>query len=294
MNLSFISTLTRLVALGLAMIALSSHAALIWQADFESYNTTAGAAALTINTTGSNDTFTSTVPNSRIEEATTEVRKTGVPSFMSGNALYISGKCKEADTTSLALQQSAITSLAPGSSGMLVVSFDGYNTSASTVNTLGEARTETGGRAGSSMYASSTTSNTAFRFTIIVNRTGTAITLPASLGQLNTNSAAIYRFDGTNYDKLNVSDGNLGASTTVVGFAAGFSLKGVVGSTYGMWLDNFGAWNSLTDTVNGTNILSLAPGALSSPIPEPSTVALLAGIAVLLGAVATRKLRTRA
>ncbi|WP_052361177.1 PEP-CTERM sorting domain-containing protein [Geminisphaera colitermitum] len=280
-----ISTSARCGAVGLAalLLAASTQAALIWEADFESYNTSSGAVALTIASTGANDTFTAALPNANLGSAVSEVRNVGVPSFMSGNALYIGGTSLASSGVSFALQQNKIASV--GASGVLVASFDLYNVSVSGVNTTGEARTSAG-RSGSTMLSTSTPVDTAIRVTIVINKTGSDVTLPGTLGSLASGSATIYRFDGTTFE---------GRATTtsigdnVTGFATGFSLSSsVVGSsTYGLWLDNFSVWNSLTDTVNGTSILSLPP----SNIPEPSTVALLAGLAALAGAAGIRRLR---
>ncbi|RRJ95976.1 PEP-CTERM sorting domain-containing protein [Opitutaceae bacterium TAV4] len=290
---SFVFKSVQRGAIGLAaLLSVSAQAALIWEADFESYNTSSGAAALTIASTGAKDTFTSAAPNAQLSSGISEVRKVGVPSFMSGNALYIGGTSPAADATprniSFALQQGALPPL--GSSGVLVASFDVYNVSPNGVNTTGEARV-TDGRSGKALNSSSTTITTAFRFTVVINRTGSDISLPGGLAPLATNSSAIYRFDGTSYDRMSVSTGDV-ISTGITGFATGFSLSSPQASVaYGIWLDNFGVWNSLTDKVNGISILSLAPGTNLSSIPEPSTVALLAGLAALAGAAGIRRLR---
>ncbi|MDR1281980.1 MAG: PEP-CTERM sorting domain-containing protein [Opitutaceae bacterium] len=270
------------------LLSVPAQAALVWQADFESYNISEGAAALTIASTGANDTFTGAAPNAQLGSGIGEVRKIGVPSFMSGNALYIGGTSPAADATprniSFTLQQSAIASV--GSSGVLVASFDVWNVSPNGVNTTGEARVGGSGRSGSTLTSSSTTVETAFRFTIVINRTGSSIDLPGGLAPLATNSAAIYRFDGSSYERLNVSSGNV-SSTGITGFATGFSLSSPsAGVTYGLYFDNFGAWDSLMDRVNGTSILSLAPGTVLSTVPEPSVAALLAGFAALALALA--------
>lgn len=265
------------------------QASLIWQADFESYNTSAGAAALTINSTGNNDTFTATSP-SNLGTVSPEVRKSGAPAFMSGNALYIGG-ASTAASINFQLQQAAIASMT-GNGGVLVVSFDVFSDSASQVSISGEGRTASG-RDGTSLFSASTVASMPYRVTIVINRSGATITLPDTLGTLDNRSSAIYRFDGTSYSGISLgAENSVGWSSITAGFATGFSLSSsVVGSAYGMWLDNFGAWDSLSDTVNGTNILSLAPGTALSSIPEPSTLTLLAGIAALAGVTGFRRLR---
>jgi hypothetical protein len=273
-----------LLALGLAVLTSSSRAALLWESDFTSYDTGGGAMAVTINSTGDDNTFTAAIPNGNLSSPIQQVNGSGVPAFMSGNALFIGGTANGSNI-SFALQQNAIASV--GSSGLLVVSFDLYNTSPSALSTTAEARTS-GGRSGSTTFSSSTPVSTALRVTLVINKTGSAITLPNTLGALATDSLAVYRFDGTSYAGLATSTG---IGNTVTGFATGFSLStSVSSSTYGLWLDNFGAWDSSADTVNGTSVFELAPGALTS-IPEPAATATLLGLSVFGLIVFRRKSR---
>lgn len=271
-----------LLCLGLASLCPVAHAALIWKADFASYDTSGGAVALTVNTTGDDDTFTAAIPNANLSSPAQRISDTGAPAFMSGNALFIGGTSTAANI-SFALQQNAIASV--GSSGVLIASFDLYNTSASIVSITAEARTGTG-RSGSTTFSSNTPTAAALRVTIVINKTGSSIMLPGSLGSLATDSIAIYRFDGTAYSGYAATSG---VGNTVTGFATGLSLgSSTVGASYGLWLDNFGAWNAVTDSVDGVSVLALAPGASASPVPEPARAASAVGVAAL-GAVVLRR-----
>lgn len=261
----------RFLPAGLALslgCGIPTRAALVWRSDFESYNTAGGAiAALVVDNTGDDDTFTLAAPSVSLAGGFSQiVSATGVPAFMSGNALYLGG-ISEAAAISFGLRQNALPLLNAG--GVSVASFDIYNVSVSVVSLIGEVRTRSG-RSGNTIYNGSTQMRTPVRVTLVVNRTGADIALPGTLGPLPTDSAALYRFDGKSYSKLAASLGNV-ASDGATGFATGFSLSSsAVGSTYGLWFDNFGVWDSASDLVDGVSVLSLAPGSRVPTQPRAS------------------------
>jgi hypothetical protein len=244
-----------LVLCGLSVLCPVASASLIWKADFKDYNTGGGAVPLVVNSSGKDNTFTATIPNKNISAPVQRVARADAPAFMSGNALYLGGT-GSGGNVSFMLQQNAIVT--SGYSGVLIASFDMYNASVSAVSMTAEARTTTG-RIGKTSYSASTPTATPLRVTIVINRIGSAIILPGNLGSLATDSLAIYRFDGIKYDGLSISEG---ISNKITGFATGFSLSSSEpGFTYGVWFDNFAAWDSLSDTLDGKSVLELAPGA---------------------------------
>lgn len=276
------SIITLALMLSFFLAAHHTQAALIWSADFSSYDTSGGPVAPTLNTTGDNDTFSSSGTPSGLTNTVLEVRSTGVPSFMDGNALYQAGTADGTGTASARLYQSALNSM--GSTGVFVVSFDLARVSSS-FSIANEARTSSG-RSGSTVYVANTPMDP-LRVTLVINRTGSDITLPGTMGNLATNSLVSYRYDGLNFSGAVFSTGNV-TSSSITGFATGMSLSSPsLGTVLATWYDNFGVWDSITDTVAGVNVLSLAPGMVV--IPEPSTAALL----LPLAALATLRMRRR-
>ena len=116
------STRTLILFAGLAAAAATASASLIWSADFESYDTSGGPAALITNDSGRNDTFTSLTSNARMKDVAGEVSATDVPSFMTGQALRLSGTVAEDGLATLRLLQASLARI--GSNGVYVVSFD--------------------------------------------------------------------------------------------------------------------------------------------------------------------------
>ncbi len=266
------------------------RAALIWNADFESYDTSSGSAALLVNSTGATDTFTSTSSNN-LTSVAIDVRAAS-PTYtnLHGNALYTSGTntTGAAASASIRVFQSNIASLAAGA-GALVVGFDLWNTGV--MDTApNEARTSTG-RYGNTINSSSIALSKTYHFTIVINRTGSNITLgDAASTSLATDTVATYWSDGTT-----TSIAQLGTGGSATGFITGFGI-GESLSTLGnnlsltTWYDNFGVWNSLGDTVNGVSVLSLAPGTI---VPEPSTNLLMLAAAFALSLCFRRSWKSR-
>lgn len=251
-----------------------SDAALIWSADFESYDTSEGAVPVTFNASGEDDTFRN-VFTQNISDLVTDVRGTGVPDFMSGNALYISGNGTGGSLTARINQ-----SLLPLITSVYVVSYDELMVGNS--YTLSNQARAGNSSAGSASGLNGITSP--LRVTFVMNLTGSDITLPGSMGTLASGYAITYRYDGTTFTAGTAQ----AIATGVTGFEAGFTKSSATGS-YAGWFDNFGVWDSLTDTVAGVNVLELAPGM--NPIPEPSAAALLLGAGAIAWMVRSRKSR---
>lgn len=276
---NYLSRFIRVGALTLVPFFASmdrSDAALIWSADFESYDTSSGPSAVTFNTSGEDDTFRNTYTQN-ISDSTFEVSGTGVPEFMGGNALYISGNGTGViGTLTARINQSMLSQI---TSGVYVVSYDelmvgdGY--------TMSNQARAGNSSAGSASGLTGTTSP--LRVTFVMNLTGGDITLPGSMTALATGFAITYRYDGTTF--LAASSAQA-IATGITGFEAGFTKSNATGS-YAGWFDNFGVWDSLTDTVAGVNVLELAPGM--NPIPEPSTAALLLGAGAIAWMIRSRK-----
>lgn len=278
-----IHSLSRNLALCIAPLTLltgTCPAALVWEAGFSSYDTSGGAVALTTNSTGDDDTFTEiTVSQTGAHTFTANVSDTSVPSLMTGNALKLTltntSGASESNTT-IRLLQYNLPSL--GTSGVYVLSYDiaqaAGSTNISSVN--GDARTNTGSRNGSgsaSSFMSALSQGTTLRYTLVINRSGAAITLPGTLGTVAADAAVAYLYDGSTYSATATITGI--TSTSITGFATGDNRSGSIaaGGNLTAWYDNFGVWDSASDTLNGTSVLSLTPGTV---VPEPSTVALLA------------------
>jgi hypothetical protein len=236
--------------------ALPSAADLVWYANFESYDTKAGAADLKISPTGEADSFTEvTITPDTLTDAGHQV-----VAGETGNALALRGTgTGKAGTAAIRLNQSALS--VPG---VLVISFDltrggknGYSLSV-------EARSgaSRSGKAVSLPVAKSV--NGVRRAFIIINTSGAAIPLPEGLGELPDSSMATYLYDGAVYSEPLFSKEDVRAQP-VAGFFAGpsrFNLD--AGLTLDAVLDNFGAWTSVTDSVDGVNVLSLKPGTVVS------------------------------
>ncbi len=264
------------------LIGSQANADVIWTADFESYNTSGGPVNVTLNSTGADDTFSSIAPNSRMSTAASQVASTGVPAFMSGNAFYLEGLVTQDGNASIRTLQPDLPSL--GSDGLYVVSFDFFTSDSTNYSIIGETRAGSG-RSGNTLYTAST-NNTPLRITMVINHTDNSVALPSTLGTLNADSMVMYLYDGTTFSGAKFNDGNI-TSSSISGFSIGISRSNFdENDTPSAWYDNFAVWNSVSDTVGGTSVLELAPG---TPIPEPSTYALILGATCLVGHLALRR-----
>lgn len=276
--LNWLSGFVRTGALALVPFFASmdrSDAALIWSADFESYDTSSGPAAVTFNTSGEDDTFRNTTV-ANISGSLFEVRGTGVPAFMAGNALYISGNGTGSNLTAR-INQSSL----PAITDLYILSYDELMAGGSyNIGNIARAGTENVGNASSLGGITSP-----IRVTFVMNLTGSDITLPGAMGTLASGFAITYRYDGSTFV---AATGAQAITSGITGFGAGFT-RGTATGSFAGWFDNFGVWDSLTDTVAGVNVLELAPGM--NPIPEPSAAALLLGAGAIAWMVRSRKSR---
>lgn len=259
-----ITSKTILIAAALCS-SLDASAALVWSADFESYDTSGGATALTINSTGNNDTFSSIhLKQVGANTFSQKVSATSALSAMSGNALQvkmINTSDSDEVKTYIRLAQHNLPSL--NGNGVYVLSCDISNEGAVKISSMsGYAASSDGDSAGSSSSSYDRTLNggSTVRYTLVINQSGEDITLPAELGTLNPGKSAAYIFDGTRFCGLGISTGV--TRFDITGFSAGHNRSKTIfsGAALTVWYDNFGVWNSASDTVNGTCILELAPG----------------------------------
>lgn len=270
------------LALG-TLLTLPTQAALIWQADFSSYDTSGGAVTVTTNATGDDDTFNgvSSTTGTGLTFASVVTSSTAIPA-LTGNALKLSltntsGASGFSNNTMMVSQYSQASL---GGSGILILSYDVYAGNA--FYNRSYADTTGGARSGSANTTSATfPANTLERYTFVINQTGSTITLGDGVTTLANNMAASYLYDGTTYFGFYTTTAT---STSLSGFDTGtFKTNSIVNNgTISVYIDNMGMWNSLTDTAGGTSVLSLAPGM--ALVPEPSTTALfiLAGTAMLV------------
>lgn len=241
----------------LVFAAIPARADLIWSANFESYDTKSGPAPLRVEATGAKDTFSGTTSNTAtLASSTCEV--TAGPS---GNVLSLSatGNGTEGNVT-LRFVQSTLAGIPEN--GVLIVSFDLAVTGKAGFSLANEARAAKG-RSGKAVYLPvGRADGSPRRAVIVVNNSGSALALPGSLGELANNSMASYLFDGTNYETLLRSDGNV-LTLPITGFSSGLSKSRLdAGVALTAAFDNFGAWSSAADTFENTAVLSLPPGTV--------------------------------
>lgn len=268
-----------------ASASVSAQAAVVWQADFSSYGNVGSGVNVTVDNTGNDDTLSGTSSTGTAGVVyTTQVVTTGSP--LTGNALRLS----LTNTNASAVGTNTFTRIfqghqaSLGGNGIYIMSADMIRTSSAASTTV-RNYAATGDASIISSVSNTDTSTdvgTAVRrLTFVINQTGSALTLPGSLGSLADDAEAAYFYDGTNYTGLAITTGitNLG----ITGFATG-SLRSSnfnAGQNVTVWYDNMGLWNSSSDTVGGVNVLQLAPGTV---VPEPSTIALflLAGVTMVV------------
>lgn len=263
-------------------------AALVWYSEFETYDTSGGSVPLTTNATGDNDTFSNTATSS-IDSPQFLVTNTGVPDFMSGNALQVTGTSIEGSSFSFNLRQFNLPDI--GTTGVMIISFDMLR--ATTTNTAqslnAQARINGTTSSGNQVSIANTAHTQTYRVTIVINRSGETVALPYGLGSLANEALTIYRYDGTNAVITSSSSGTI--ASTVAGFTTGLSSGNTTGGlNVNFWFDNFGVWDSLSDTVLDTSVLELAPGTIPT-IPEPSTASTL--LVTLTGVFVAWRKRSR-
>ncbi len=240
----------------LVSLAPQARADLVWNATFDAYDTSGGPVEAVVNASGSNDTFRN-LTTSGVSGATFEIVGSGVPDFMTGNALFIEAPGTGAPGVTARINQSALASLE--ADGVYIVSYDLLKESRDSFSANTVARS--GNNNAGSASAVFNTSTEPLRVTFVVNRTADPITLPGDLGDLPANHAVTYLNTGTKFTSGGTVD--LG-DEPVTGFGAGISANSG-DKTYSGWFDNFGVWNSLSDTVKGVSVLELAPGTVPKP-----------------------------
>ncbi|MCF7837337.1 MAG: PEP-CTERM sorting domain-containing protein [Candidatus Marinimicrobia bacterium] len=124
------------------------------------------------------------------------------------------------------------------------------------------------------------------RITVVMNQSGGGIALPGSLGTLNANTLGMYFRKADGSYGATLSTQAINADKTAAGFGIQQTVYTLESSAY---FDNFGAWDSVGDTVGSTGVLELGFGAV---IPEPTTLLLL-GLGSL-GLWIRRQMRARA
>lgn len=238
---------------------LPLRADLIWYANFESYETKSGTAPLRISTTGEADTFSGTTATA--ETLTTSVGQV-VPGA-TGNALSLAATGNgSAGTAAIRVNQSALGKIPEN--GVLVVSFDLTRSGKNGFSLANEARAAKG-RSGKAVYLPVPATFTApQRVVIVVNQSGSPVALPGGLGELPNKSMASYFYDGAAFSGLLLTSGDV-LTLPITGFATGLSKSKLdAGVTLTALLDNFGAWTSVSDTLNSVSVLSLPPGTVVS------------------------------
>lgn len=243
-----------------------THAKLIWSADFESYNVSGGAVDVALDSSGGYDTFSSTNANTGTGFVyTTQVTTS---TTLTGNALKLCFTNNSGANVSATAMQISQYSQAPiWGSGVcgdaLVLSYDVVRSGSNGISgSRSYAYNSAANTSGGNNTTTTGVSTTRLRYTYVVNQTGATITLPGTLGSLAHNAAAGYYFSGTTYSGLVVTTGV--SSTDIAGFGTGSyrSNSLATGASVTLWCDNMGLWNKLSDTVNGTSVLSLPPGTV--------------------------------
>lgn len=251
-------TLRHLLCLTSVLVSmLPLRAELVWHANFESYDTKAGAVPLKVAATLANDSFTGITTSS----ATLTTYSCEIVRGTTGNALSLATTTNgAAGTATVRVIQSALPNIE--STGILIVSFDLTRSGKNGFSLATEARAERM-RSGKGLYLPvARTVNGVQRVTIVINSNNAPLALPASLGELPAKSMAAYFYDGTAYTGLLLSKADI-VTLPLAGFCTGLSKNNPdAGTALNGLLDNFGAWTSLTDTLNGTSVLSLPPGTV--------------------------------
>lgn len=268
---------SKFLLLGLTLLgaSVSTEASLIYSADFSGY--TVGATP-TINNTGDDNTFTQLTDSGVGGSFTVQA----AASPYASNYVQLARASGES-TAFNRFAQSRITDMSlTGQTSMFVVSFDYNRTSAGSAN-LQVTLTDSGN---SGIGASNLTldnpavSENLRRATYVYNGTGADIPLPGTMGNLASGSAALYSYNGTTFtlDSTVV----VGGSGNIGGFAIRTNLNAGRASNF----DNFGVWDSFSDSFGGVNVLQLAPGTV---VPEPTVASAVALGLFCLGA--TRSFR---
>lgn len=264
--LSFPRSSFPLLLSGIALLgcfAPQAHAALLWYADFENYTS---GSSVTFNGTGANNTFSALI-NEGTNAVTTATVKSATGG-MTSNFMTLARVSSDAGSGFSGFTQDKIASIADG--GTAVLSFDLNKQVGETAVNLQTKGLSTNG-SGNEAAANLPSSSGVIRMTLVVNRSGSSLILPGTLGSLADDAVAIYLQSSAGaYFGLTTS------SISAAGSLTGFASRSFMTDGRAVGFDNFGFWSSTSDTWNGTNVMQLAAGTV---VPEPSTAA-LAGLGV--------------
>ncbi len=255
----------RMIAGIVILCAGLAQASLIWKADFSTY--TAGQN-ITGNTTGDDNTFSGIVNAGGTQKAY-DASGLGV-GMDDGLSMRIGG---------VSGQNVTISQKALGAMPLMITSFDFYSPDIS----LKLSAFRTNPPSSAALFTATDTGTSLdgklVRATMVVNRSGSSITLPGSLGAVATDKYAVYYQYGGTYTLIGSS---AAATANPIGFQA---VNAFDVNSYALY-DNIGVWDSATDTVGTTSVLQLSPGSV---IPEPATIGML-GLGALVTLVIRRKL----
>lgn len=230
--------------------SLPLQAKLIYKADFENYS---AGDEIVSNRTGNDNTFSGLSAGSTISGSFQAFDGSAVG--MNGGLSLRAGASAFTSEGSVTAGQSKLGKYGVGKA--LIVSFDTYSPSAdlrAAFHSTGNARMGANAISGTLLNDKST------RVTMVMNQTGTDITLPGALGALATgNSIVYYQISGESaFTELK--------RQPATGDAGGFGLTVNLRKSDDYRLfDNIGAWDSPADAVGGISVLQLPPGTM---IPE--------------------------
>ncbi len=248
----------QVIVMGLCMSALLPlRAALLWCADFESYSS---GEEVTLSGDGTVDTFTSFDGSSSVlVPVLTTVDGGG---YGLTNGLCVKWTSSEW-SSSKAMMLNQVSVAACSNASVLVLSFDRVRPSGSTggSNALGAFKDIYGTRIRNNVYVldDEIGAGVPCRITLVMNRSGSGIALPGSLGTLGDGQYTIY---------AKKTDGSYLAGTVLDMFSAnpvgGFVLQQLQ-STAGAYqlFDNLSLWNSLTNSA-GQSVLEFNFGSTLS------------------------------
>jgi hypothetical protein len=243
--MGFIMKKTLCTLIAFTMCAGSGRAALVYKADFSTYS---AGQTVTANASGDDDTFSGIVNAGGTQKAY-DGSSVGMTKGLSMRIGGVSG------------QNVTISQKALGEMPLMITSFDFYSPDISMK--FSAYRTNSAGNPLALFTATDTGTSLdgkLIRATMVVNRSGSSITLPGSLGAVATDKYAVYYQYGGTYTLI----GSIAAATAN---PIGFQVVNAFDVNSYVLYDNIGVWSSATDTVNGTSVLQLSAGETVIPGP---------------------------